>query len=74
MDNKPQRVPKDLASLETQSLETHVVVSMKDMKKYKKDLIKLIYVWTEWKNIQISNLLKLKELLYGLWVRYSLHC
>ena len=27
MDNKPQRAPKDLASLETQSLETHVVVS-----------------------------------------------
>jgi len=27
MDNKPQRVAKDLASLETQSLETHVVVS-----------------------------------------------
>ena len=26
MDNKPQRAPKDLASLETQSLETHVVV------------------------------------------------
>ena len=27
MDNNPQRVPKDLATLETQSLETHVVVS-----------------------------------------------
>ena len=27
MDNKPQKVPKDLATLETQSLETHVVVS-----------------------------------------------
>ena len=27
MDNKPQRVPKDLASLETQSLETHVAVA-----------------------------------------------
>lgn len=27
MDNNPQRVPKDLATLESQSLETHVVVS-----------------------------------------------
>ncbi len=27
MDNNPQRVPKDLASIESQSLETHVVVS-----------------------------------------------
>ena len=27
MDNNPQRSPKDLATLETQSLETHVVVS-----------------------------------------------
>lgn len=27
MENKPQRVSKDLANLETQSLETHVVVS-----------------------------------------------
>ena len=27
MDSKPQRIPKDLASIETQSLETHVVVS-----------------------------------------------
>jgi tetrahydromethanopterin S-methyltransferase subunit G len=27
MDNKPQRTVKDLASIESQSLETHVVVS-----------------------------------------------
>jgi len=27
MDNKPQRTAKDLASIESQSLETHVVVS-----------------------------------------------
>ena len=27
MDNKPQQIPKDLASIESQSLETHVVVS-----------------------------------------------
>lgn len=27
MENKPHRVPKDLSTLETQSLETHVVVS-----------------------------------------------
>jgi hypothetical protein len=27
MDNNPQRNPKNLATLETQSLETHVVVS-----------------------------------------------
>ena len=27
MDNEPQRIPKDLATIESQSLETHVVVS-----------------------------------------------
>ena len=27
MDNKPRECPKDLATLETESLETHVVVS-----------------------------------------------
>ena len=27
MDNKPQQIPKDLATIESQSLETHVVVS-----------------------------------------------
>ena len=39
MDNKPQRIPKDLATLETESLETMLLFLMKDMKKYKKDLI-----------------------------------
>ena len=37
--------------------------TLKDMKKYKKDLIKLIYVWTEWKNIQISNQFKIERII-----------